>query len=98
MTASDDGPTTAAQMKPNEAEQCGRLAADGRKRHGRWAGVGGVYANLSVSERVRRIILADAPFTCENEQLTRTLKISRHVLRGVYAARLEALDRQLPPV
>ena len=58
------------------------------------AAVDRVNANLSVIERVRRIILADAPFTVENEQLTPSLKIRRHVLRGVYAARLEALYRQ----
>ncbi len=46
---------------------------------------------LSVIERVRRFILADAPFTIENEQLTPSLKIRRHVLRDVYGERLDAL-------
>ncbi|WP_408015301.1 AMP-dependent synthetase/ligase [Sandaracinobacteroides hominis] len=50
-----------------------------------------VNANLSVIEKVRRVILADAPFTVENEQMTPSLKIRRHVLKGVYGARLEAL-------
>jgi long-chain acyl-CoA synthetase len=36
-------------------------------------------------------MLADEPFTIENEQLTPSLKIRRHVLRRVYAERLEAL-------
>ncbi|MBY9064466.1 long-chain fatty acid--CoA ligase [Sphingomonas yunnanensis] len=47
--------------------------------------------DLSVTERVRRWIVADAPFTIENEQLTPSLKIRRHVLRQVYGARLDAL-------
>jgi long-chain acyl-CoA synthetase len=47
--------------------------------------------DLSVIERVRRFILADGPFTIENEQLTPSLKIRRHVLRQVYGERLEAL-------
>ena len=42
-------------------------------------------------ERVRRFILADAPFTIENEQLTPSLKIRRHVLKQVYGERLDAL-------
>ena len=46
---------------------------------------------LSVTERIRRFILADAPFTIENEQLTPSLKIRRHVLKLVYGERLDAL-------
>ncbi len=49
---------------------------------------------LSVVERVRRFILADAPFAIENEQLTPSLKIRRHVLKQVYGERLDALYRQ----
>ncbi|SEI94980.1 long-chain acyl-CoA synthetase [Sphingomonas sp. OV641] len=47
--------------------------------------------DLSVTERVRRFMLADEPFTIENEQLTPSLKIRRHVLRKIYGERLEAL-------
>jgi len=49
---------------------------------------------LSVTERVRRFILADAPFAIENEQLTPSLKIRRHVLRAAYGDRLDALYKQ----
>jgi long-chain acyl-CoA synthetase len=55
------------------------------------AAVDRVNANLSVIERVRRIIPADEPFTVENEQMTPSLKIRRHVLKGIYADRLDAL-------
>jgi long-chain acyl-CoA synthetase len=48
---------------------------------------------LSVIDRVRRFILADGPFTIENEQLTPSLKIRRHVLKEVYGARLDGLYR-----
>ena len=44
------------------------------------AAVERVNKDLSVIERVRRFILADAPFTIENEQLTPSLKIRRHVI------------------
>ncbi|MGK4456006.1 hypothetical protein, partial [Klebsiella pneumoniae] len=44
------------------------------------AAVERVNKDLSVIERIRRFILADEPFTIENEQLTPSLKIRRHVL------------------
>lgn len=50
-----------------------------------------VNKDLSVIERVRKFIVADEPFTIENEQLTPSLKIRRHVLRQVYGERLDAL-------
>ena len=52
-----------------------------------------VNTGLSVTERVRRVIVADAPFTVENEQLTPSMKIRRHVLKQVYGPRLDALYR-----
>ncbi|WP_033922192.1 AMP-dependent synthetase/ligase [Sphingomonas sp. 37zxx] len=55
------------------------------------AAVERVNKDLSQIERVRRFIIADEPFTIENEQLTPSLKIRRHVLRGVYGARLDGL-------
>ena len=57
------------------------------------AAVDRVNRDLSVTERVRRFILADAPFAIENEQLTPSLKIRRHVLRAAYGERLDALYR-----
>jgi len=53
-----------------------------------------VNADLSVIERVRRFILADEPFTIENEQMTPSLKIRRHVIGKVYGKRLDALYRK----
>jgi long-chain acyl-CoA synthetase len=55
------------------------------------AAVDRVNADLSVIEKVRRIIVADAPFSVENEQLTPSMKIRRHVLAKVYGPRLDAL-------
>ncbi|MGN6377011.1 MAG: AMP-dependent synthetase/ligase [Sphingomonas sp.] len=52
-----------------------------------------VNADLSQIERIRRFIVADEPFTIENEQLTPSLKIRRHVLKAVYGDRLNALYR-----
>ncbi|OAN65388.1 AMP-dependent synthetase/ligase [Sphingomonas sp. TDK1] len=55
------------------------------------AAVERVNRDLSVIERVRKFILADQAFTIENEQLTPSMKIRRHVLKAVYAERLDAL-------
>jgi len=55
------------------------------------AAVERVNKDLSVIERVRRFIIADEPFAIDNEQLTPSLKIRRHVLKQVYGARLDAL-------
>ena len=55
------------------------------------AAVERVNKDLSVIERVRRFIIADEPFTIENQQLTPSLKIRRHVLKQVYGARLDGL-------
>ena len=50
-----------------------------------------VNENLSVIERVRHFIIAAEPFTIENEMMTATLKIRRHVIQRVYGEALEAL-------
>ena len=55
------------------------------------AAVDRVNDDLSVIERVRRFILADEPFTIENEEMTPSMKIRRHVIRKRYADRLDAL-------
>jgi long-chain acyl-CoA synthetase len=57
------------------------------------AAVDRVNASVSVIEKVRRVILADEPFTVENQQMTPSLKIRRHVLKGLYGERLDALYR-----
>jgi long-chain acyl-CoA synthetase len=58
------------------------------------AAVERVNAHLSVIEKVRRFLIADAPFTIDNEQLTPSLKVRRHVVRTVYGERLDALYRK----
>lgn len=55
------------------------------------AAVDRVNQRLSVIEKVRRVIIADEPFTTDNQQLTPSLKIRRQVLRQVYGERLDRL-------
>jgi long-chain acyl-CoA synthetase len=55
------------------------------------AAVDRVNADLSVTERVRRFILADEPFTIENTEMTPSMKIRRHVIGERYRSRLDGL-------
>ena len=58
------------------------------------AAVDRVNKDVSVIEKVRRFILADEPFSVENEQMTPSLKIRRHVIRAAYGERLDALYKK----
>ena len=55
------------------------------------AAVDRVNADLSVTERVRQFIIADEPFSLENQMLTPSIKIRRHIIRQQYQDRLDAL-------
>ncbi len=52
---------------------------------------GRVNKKLSNIEKVRRFVIAKEPFSVENEQMTPTMKVRRHVVRGEYGDNLEAL-------
>ncbi|WP_380873753.1 AMP-dependent synthetase [Sphingomonas sp. DBB INV C78] len=67
------------------------LRADPRLQKALMAAVDRVNTSLSVIEKVRRILIADEAFTIENEMLTPSLKIRRHVIRKTYGERLDAL-------
>ena len=49
--------------------------------------------NLGAIERVNKFMLTADPFTVENEQMTPTLKVRRHVINKIYGDQLEALYR-----
>jgi long-chain acyl-CoA synthetase len=67
------------------------LRADPEFHRAVTAAVDRVNAQLSVIEKVRRVILAEEAFTVENEMMTPSLKIRRHVIRQKYGPRLDAL-------
>lgn len=81
------------QWCAREGDACNfkRLAENSEYRTAIGHAIERVNADLSVTERIRRFVLADEPFAIENEQLTPSLKIRRHVLKAVYGARLEGL-------
>ncbi len=55
------------------------------------AAVDRVNADLSVIEKVRRIVIADDPFSIANEQMTPSMKNRRHAIRAVYGDRIDGL-------
>ena len=77
--------------KPNNL---GELAKDSAFLRALSAAVDRVNSEISVIEKVRRFIVADEAFTVENQQLTPSIKIRRHVLKEVYGARLDALYKR----
>ena len=68
-----------------------KLAREPEFQRAVMAAIDRVNARLSVIERVRRVIVADEAFTTDNQQMTPSLKIRRHVLKQVYGARLDKL-------
>ncbi|MBV8973204.1 MAG: long-chain fatty acid--CoA ligase [Sphingomonadaceae bacterium] len=52
-----------------------------------------VNARVGAHEKVRRIAVADDPFSVDNGEMTPSLKIRRHRLEARYGARLDALYR-----
>jgi long-chain acyl-CoA synthetase len=52
-----------------------------------------VNKQLSVTEKVRKITLTADGFSIENEQMTPSMKIRRHIIRDMYGDRIDALYR-----
>ena len=50
-----------------------------------------VNTRLSAIEKVRRFRTAREPFTIDNEQMTPTMKIRRHVITDAYRSELEGM-------
>lgn len=75
-------PTDMALLKQHESFRSAVRAAIDR-----------VNKDLSVIEKVRKFDFADEPFTIENEQMTPSMKIRRHVLNSVYADKIGAMYR-----
>jgi long-chain acyl-CoA synthetase len=85
------GEWAAANGKPRDPEA---LRGDPDYQRALSAAVDRTNKVLSVIEKVRRFIIADAAFTTENEQLTPSIKIRRHAIRAVYGERLDALYKK----
>ena len=68
-----------------------KLAKEPEFHRAMMAAVDRVNARMSVVEKVRRVVIADEAFTTENQQMTPSLKIRRHVLKQIYGERLDKL-------
>ncbi len=55
------------------------------------AAVARVNGKVSNLEKIRRFVIASHSFTIENEQLTPTLKIRRHIIRAEFGKALDGL-------
>jgi long-chain acyl-CoA synthetase len=73
------------------ANDAGLLAQNPMFQRALQAAVDRVNADLSTTEKVRRVLVADEPFAIENAELTPSMKIRRHVIRKRYGVRLDAL-------
>ncbi|NNG03373.1 MAG: long-chain fatty acid--CoA ligase [Inquilinus sp.] len=87
-----DGEFTVAWCREHDKPRDNALlVGDGDFRKAIAEAVDRVNAGLSPIERVRRFILADEPFNCENGQMTPTMKIRRQPIWQAYGPALEAL-------
>ena len=75
----------------DEAADCHRLSDSPAVHRALMAAVDRVNADLSVTEKVRRIAVVCDPFTVDNEMLTPSMKIRRHKISEVYGERLDTL-------
>ena len=103
MVSGDKRPYLVAALVPREefwkswAARHGKepslaaLASDRAFEEALAAAVERVNAKLSLIERVRHFVIVPEPFSIENNMLTPSLKIRRHVIRKAYGAALEAL-------
>ncbi len=103
MVVGDKKPFIAALLIPDKewaegwAKEKGKdgdlakLVGDKEFRAAIQASVDRVNRRLSTIERVRQFILSGEPFSLENEMMTPTLKIRRHVIRQTWGTKLEAL-------
>ena len=79
--------SVANDVKPDCATMCGDPAV----QRAIMTAVDRVNAELSVTEKVRRVRLTADAFTVNNEMLTPSMKIRRHKIREIYGERLDAL-------
>jgi long-chain acyl-CoA synthetase len=90
MVAGDRRPYLVGLIVP-DSEWAATLPSPDQVQAGLSAAVDRVNAGLSTTERVRRFLIADEPFTIENGEITPSLKTKRHVLRARYGERMDAL-------
>ncbi|MCJ7421328.1 AMP-dependent synthetase/ligase [Sphingomicrobium astaxanthinifaciens] len=92
MVYGDRRPYIVALLVPDAEATRGMNAEEVKRALGE--AVDRVNADLSVIEKVRRFIIADEPFTVDNEMLTPKQSIRRHKINAVYEERLGKLYKR----
>lgn len=90
MVFGDRRPHLVALLVP-EAETAEKAANDAELNRALNDALERVNKKLSQIERVRRFAIAEEPFTTDNEMMTPSMKIRRHVIVEKYGATLEGL-------
>jgi long-chain acyl-CoA synthetase len=80
-----------AKERGRDGHDLAARAGDSELHRAVGTAVARVNQGLAPVERVRRFIVAGEPFTTANGQMTPTLKIKRHAIRGAYGSALLAL-------
>jgi long-chain acyl-CoA synthetase len=91
MVVGDRRPHLVALLVPDPELVAGKEGDEAAIRLALGKAVDRVNAEVSVIEKVRRFTVAPTPFSVDNEQLTPSLKIRRHVIKAAYGERLDAL-------
>ena len=92
MVYGDNRPYIVALIVPDAEAARGMDATQVQDAVGK--AVDRINKDLSVIEKVRRFIIADEPFTVENEMMTPKQSIRRHKIKAVYDERLGKLYRK----
>ncbi|MEX1305623.1 MAG: long-chain fatty acid--CoA ligase [Rhodovibrionaceae bacterium] len=104
----DKKPALAALIVPDEewlkswahdngkSHDLSELAEDPELRKALAASIATANEELSNLERVRRFMVVPERFTVENEMMTATMKLRRHVIRQAYGEAMERLFDQKP--
>lgn len=84
-------PEFAAEWSGGSKSDLAALANDKAFRKAIGGAVDRMNADLSVIERIRRFAVCREPFAIENDMMTPSMKIRRHVIRERYGEALESL-------
>jgi len=97
MVYGDKRPYVVALIVPDEEllrsvrSENDKIARTVKLQHEIQARVTKVNKILTAPERIRRFAVVEEAFSVDNGQMTPTLKIKRHVIRGAYGTVLEGL-------
>jgi long-chain acyl-CoA synthetase len=87
----DDSFVTEFCRETRQPHDLASLATDRAFRAAIGTAIDRINKGQSQLQRIRSFLVAHEPFSVENGQMTPTLKVRRHIVRGVYGTELEKL-------